>query len=103
VSGTTIIGMMLEHLRSVESESWRVKINDHQDDGDSIWVNVTILYDKIVDGVETEMQATFTVYWVSEHIWQVEIFNGSATWHVVTEINTIAAFYMAVGFEYVNE
>jgi len=102
MSGTSIIGMLIEHLRSVESEDWKVKINDHQDEPNSIWVNVTILYQKIVDGVQTEMQATFVVYWVSEHIWQVEIFNGSATWHVVTEINPIAAFYIAVGFEYVN-
>lgn len=103
MSGTSIIGMMCEWLRSVESESWRVTINDHADEPNDIWVNVTIKYDKIIDGVQTEMQATFVVHWISEHMWHVEIFNGSATWSVVTEVNTIAAFYIAVGFEYVNE
>ena len=103
MGGTSIIGMMCERLRSLEGEQYRVVINDHEDKPNSIWVNVTIKYDKIVDGVQTEMQATFVVYWISEHLWHVECFNGSATWSVVMEVNPIAAFYMAVGFEFANE
>lgn len=97
----SIIETLVAHLKSLVSEDWKVRINDH--DKTDTWVNVTVLYDKIIDGVQTELQATFVVHWVSEHIWSVEVFNGSACWSVVTEINPIAAFYIAVGFEFVNE
>jgi hypothetical protein len=98
----TILEELIKHLRDLGSETYRVSINDSSDEGSDTWVNVTVKYDKIEDGLQTEMQATFVVHWISEHIWNVEIFNGSACWSVVTEINPIAAFYIAVGFEYVN-
>ena len=93
------IATLIMHLETLVAEDYRVRFNDYADD----WVDVTVLYDKIVDGVQKELQATFKVHWISEHLWYVEVYNCCASWQVVMEINPIAAFQFAVGFEFVNE
>lgn len=98
--GTDIDNFLQGELLKLASEDCRVFVNDTAD-GPMGWVNVSVLFRKSVDGVQTTLETTFVVHWISEHLWRVEI-NSPTHLEVVTEIDPFAAFYMAVGLGFVN-
>ena len=95
----SIVDEVISRLKELEAEDRRVVIVDYEH-SPNVWVTVTVFYKK--GGEPDEYQATFSVHWVSNHIWHVDVSNGLGDWQVVIEADPFSAFYMAVGFTFVN-